>query len=86
MNRELHASPFDSLHLRCKDVVGRRVRLLREIITKAGDTYQPGELFYVHGTWRGRFNLGRSRRADSLVALQVSRYAFEVLSRDGRAV
>lgn len=42
---------------RCKDLVGKRVRLLRPVKTLGGDFFPEGHVMEVAGTWRGRFEL-----------------------------
>lgn len=71
---------------RCKDYVGRLVRLLREVRTNGGHVFPAGHVMECRGTWRGRFNLddlkqtvgpGWSTRKG---VSRVSRNSFEVLS------
>jgi hypothetical protein len=42
---------------RCRDWIGRRVRLVREIWTKGGRTYDKGSIWRVESTWRGRYTV-----------------------------
>lgn len=42
---------------RARDWIGRRVRLVREIWTKGGRTYDNGSRWMVESTWRGGFVL-----------------------------
>ncbi len=41
----------------CRDVVGRHVRLLRDISTRGGETFKAGRIMVCYGTYRGRFTL-----------------------------
>jgi hypothetical protein len=42
---------------RCKDVVGKHVRLTREIVNGRGEKFPPGSHWNVYGTHRGHFQL-----------------------------
>lgn len=41
----------------CRDLVGKKCRLVRDIETKAGDKFTKGELLTISSTHRGRFHL-----------------------------
>lgn len=43
--------------LKMNDYIGKRVKLVREIRTQAGNIYCEGQAFYVAGHHRGRLNL-----------------------------
>jgi hypothetical protein len=40
-----------------RDMVGRRVRLIREITTRGGNVFPAGTEMKVYSTWRGALNL-----------------------------
>jgi hypothetical protein len=62
--------------LAAHQLLGRRVRLLREVTVMVGHTFPVGSLFTVIDIKRGRFHL----RQDHLHAVQwLSRKDFEVL-------
>lgn len=42
---------------RCKDLLGKRVVLLRDITTNGGTVFIRGIVMVVTGTWRGRYSL-----------------------------
>lgn len=41
----------------CRDLVGKSVRLKREIKTRGGDVFPSGLMMVVYSTHRGRFTL-----------------------------
>ena len=43
--------------VRDRDLVDRKVRLVRDIETRAGVKYAKGQVMTVYGTWRGMFHL-----------------------------
>lgn len=61
-----------------KDLVGRRVRLLRHVRTRGGDVFVAGRTMVVLSTWRGTFELKALRGTSSVRGL--SRASFEVLA------
>jgi hypothetical protein len=65
---------------RCKDIVGKRVRLLCDIQTRGGVKFPKGLEMACDGTWRGTFDLFASERPmGQRTILKVSRREFEVL-------
>ncbi len=61
-----------------RDLIGRRVRLRRNIETVGGTMFAEGAILTVQSTWRGRFCLGFSEPNTPGVR-HVSRHDFEVL-------
>jgi hypothetical protein len=62
--------------LAAQQLLGRRVKLLRDITVMVGTTYPAGSLFSVVAHQRGRFHI----RQDHLAGIQwVSRKDFELL-------
>lgn len=70
-----------SRRLKAGEVVGREVRLLRDLRTNDGDLFPVGSTMRVHGTWRGRFHLDAERNPDGSHrgVRMVRRESFEVL-------
>lgn len=42
---------------RCKDIVGKKVRLLRDMETRGGATFAAGTVMTCQGTYHGLFHL-----------------------------
>mgnify|MGYP001574960450 CR=1 FL=1 len=66
----------------CRDVVGRRVRLLKELTTRGSTIYPAGTVMTCDGTWRGMFDLRSDDRVRGHVwrgVMKVRRQAFEIV-------
>lgn len=66
---------------RCKDLVGKKVRLVEELSTVGGNVFTKGTEMRVSSTYRGRYGLcslhdGDPSRTD---ISQVSRRKFQVI-------
>ena len=62
----------------CKDLVGKRVRLVRELKNFGGEVFYVGTVMQVTSTHRGRYAL-QDLVAERRNVRQVARYKFEVL-------
>jgi hypothetical protein len=55
---------------RCKDLIGRRARLTRDVLRRDGIKFRKGTVVEIEGTWRGDFHVvavvtgGSVRRLD----------------------
>lgn len=71
---------------RCKDLVGKRVRLKRQITTRGGTVFHVGEELVVAATWRGRFTLSVDGETvytpDARIVSAVRRHNFDVLETE----
>lgn len=63
---------------RCKDLVGRWVRLLEGITTRGGREFSKGDILKIDSTHRGRFALSYPA-APTIGIRQVPRFKFKVL-------
>lgn len=61
----------------CGSFVGKRVRLLREVVLGGGGRHAAGTCWVVAGTWRGKFHLRRWGSGRGAIRL-VDRSAFEL--------
>jgi hypothetical protein len=61
---------------RMKDLIGRRVRLVKPLITRGGRRIAAGLVAEVASTWRGRFTLSTD---DDGFVRDVPRDTFEVI-------
>lgn len=67
--------------MKCKDLVGRVVRLKDDMKTVDGQQFVAGELCIVRTTYRGRFNLTRTANRGGDIR-RVHKSFFEVLDPD----
>jgi hypothetical protein len=83
--------------LLCREIVGRRVKLLQTITTNGGWSFKKGRVMKVHGTYNGNFNLECLRRPPMIKnkdgsqschsgITRVSRDHFEILPKQRRAL
>lgn len=68
-------------------MIGTAVILTRQIVLRSGETHEPGGLYRVSSTWRGKFDLtsilpnGRAKRQPNgcpAYMRGISRSAFEI--------
>lgn len=71
---------------RCRDLVGRRVRLLHDVTTRGGTTYEAARIMIVTNTWRGMFDLEVTPREELMAARGQWRGVMKVCRRDFEVV
>jgi len=66
---------------RCKDLVGRRVRLTDDLELRSGKRYPKGSEWVVTGSWRGAFSLEEPSRSawPKIVIYHCPRHRFELV-------
>lgn len=69
--------------LRCKDIVGRRVKLNRDIATRGGAVFLKGTVWFIEGTYRGTFELSKTDRGVDYVT-RVPRTSFDLVETDSK--
>lgn len=69
--------------LRCKDIVGRRVKLNRDIATRGGAVFLKGTVWFIEGTYRGTFELSKTDRGVDYVT-RVPRTNFDLIEDDSK--
>jgi hypothetical protein len=67
---------------RCRDLIGKKVLLLRDIRTMGGHFFEKGRTMIVSSTYRGRYGLrALGTDANQTNVKNVSKGSFEVIGR-----